>query len=120
MRMPQYTTCPNCHAFHPIIGDPAEAKCPNCGTPAGAIDSVSAKPKPLPPNKTVLAEPEAMIRYTCPKCKRGLESPASFAGQKLNCPHCSQRLQIPHAPPPAAAPTNKTVLATLETPSSQH
>src|SRR4051812_23054118 len=43
-----------------------------------------------PPNRTVLAQIEAMIRYTCPRCKKSLESPASFAGQKLNCPDCNQ------------------------------
>jgi DNA-directed RNA polymerase subunit RPC12/RpoP len=56
-----------------------------------------------------------MIRYSCPRCKKSLESPASFAGQKLNCPDCNQRLQIPQpsTPPPVPA-VNKTILATEE------
>jgi DNA-directed RNA polymerase subunit RPC12/RpoP len=66
------------------------------------------------PNRTILAEPEAMIRYTCPRCKRSLESPVSYAGQKLNCPGCNQRIQIPQPSTPAAAPVNKTILATEE------
>src|SRR5262249_13124424 len=70
-------------------------------------------PAPSPQNRTMLAETEAMIRYNCPRCKKSLESPASFAGQKLNCPECNQRLQIPKpaAPPPPPLPLNKTILA---------
>jgi DNA-directed RNA polymerase subunit RPC12/RpoP len=73
-----------------------------------------AQPAPAtPPNRTVLAQSEAMIRYTCPRCKKSLESPASFAGQKLNCPDCNQRLQIPQSSaPPATPPVNKTIVAT--------
>jgi DNA-directed RNA polymerase subunit RPC12/RpoP len=65
-----------------------------------------------PPNRTMLAEPERMVRYTCPRCKKSLESPASFAGQKLNCPDCNQRIQVPQPSTPApVAPVNKTILA---------
>lgn len=112
-------TCANCGAYY-SLPDPASGvspRCPSCFVPFQA-------PPPPPggaaqmsgqPNKTVLAETEPMIRYTCPKCKRGLESPASFAGTKLNCPGCNQRLQIPQPPPPAAAaPANKTVLGLPE------
>jgi DNA-directed RNA polymerase subunit RPC12/RpoP len=79
---------------------------------AGATDPA---PVSTPVNRTILAQPEAMIRYTCPRCKKSLESPASFAGQKLNCPDCGQRLQIPQpsSPPPTPA-INKTILATEE------
>src|SRR5262249_36296466 len=71
------------------------------------------------PNRTILAQPEPMIRYNCPRCKKSLESPASFAGQKLNCPDCNQRLQIPKPPASLAAPpVNKTILATLDAPPS--
>jgi len=55
-----------------------------------------------------------MIRYTCPRCKKPLESPVSFAGQKLNCPDCGQRLQIPQPSTPPPPPINKTILATEE------
>ncbi len=68
----------------------------------------------------MLAEPEATIRYTCIRCKRTLESPASFAGRKLNCPSCNQRLQIPQPSTPAAPPVNKTVLAPEVTASAGH
>jgi DNA-directed RNA polymerase subunit RPC12/RpoP len=72
-------------------------------------------PPRTPVNRTMLAQPEAMIRYTCPRCKKSLESPASFAGQKLNCPDCGQRLQIPQpSTPPSSPPLNKTVLAKEE------
>jgi hypothetical protein len=56
-----------------------------------------------------------MIRYSCPRCKKSLESPVSFAGQKLYCPDCNQRLQIPQPSTPPPMPlVNKTMLATEE------
>ncbi|HJT78209.1 MAG TPA: hypothetical protein VJ739_13480 [Gemmataceae bacterium] len=48
-----------------------------------------------------------MIRYACPRCKAVLESPDRKAGQKVHCPGCGQRLQIP------LPPRNRTVLAPL-------
>jgi DNA-directed RNA polymerase subunit RPC12/RpoP len=62
----------------------------------------------------MLAEPEPLIRYTCPRCLKPLEAPVSSAGQKSHCRECSQRLQIPqpYAPPPPAI--NKTILAVEE------
>jgi hypothetical protein len=64
---------------------------------------------PVAPNRTLLARPEQMIRYTCPRCNKLLESPVSLAGQKLNCPGCGQRLQTPQ--PSTPHPVNKTLLA---------
>lgn len=117
-------TCANCGAYYPLP-DPTTGiapRCPSCFVPfqAPAQPAVAAAPTSVPavptasPNKTVLAESEPMIRYGCPKCRKALESPASFAGTKLNCPGCNQRLQIPLPPPPPAAPAapvNKTILA---------
>ena len=57
-----------------------------------------------------------MIRYTCPRCKKSLESPASFAGQKLNCPDCNRRLQLPRPSASPPQPLNKTILAAEEAP----
>lgn len=91
-----------------------DAVCPKCFSPLPA----ETQPAPLipasqgMPNRTILAEPEAMVRYTCARCKKSLESPAAFAGRKLNCPSCNQRLQIPQtSTQPAAPPINKTILA---------
>lgn len=50
-----------------------------------------------------------MIRYRCPKCRKALAAEDREAGAKLNCPHCSQRLQVPIPPPPS-----KTMLGTLD------
>jgi hypothetical protein len=36
-----------------------------------------------------------MIRFACPACKSILESPDRKAGNKVPCPKCGQRLQIP-------------------------
>jgi DNA-directed RNA polymerase subunit RPC12/RpoP len=122
-------TCPTCgHTYRLLEHVPGqEAQCPAClnlflvKAPTPSLLSRPAAPGPAvsvpasPPNRTILAQSEAMIRYNCPRCKKSLESPVSFAGQKLNCPDCTQRLQIPQPPsPPSAPPANKTILAALE------
>jgi len=116
--------CPTCgnqvQVREPLPGQ--AARCPSCfnelpeklTAAASSAARAAQVNQPLSaglPNRTVLAEPEAMIRYTCVQCKRTLESPVSFAGRKLNCPSCNQRLQIPQPSASAAAPVNKTVLA---------
>ena len=45
------------------------------------------------------------MRFACPRCGVVLEAPESRAGDKIPCPKCQQRLQIP------GPPRNKTVLA---------
>jgi DNA-directed RNA polymerase subunit RPC12/RpoP len=127
--MPVNVKCPTCgHACR--LADDArdpEVLCPACRsyfprgtqvTPSllGRTPRAEAPPPPAqaPENRTVLAQPEAMVRYTCPRCKESLESPVSFAGQKLNCPKCNQRLQIPQPSTPAPPAVNKTILATEE------
>jgi DNA-directed RNA polymerase subunit RPC12/RpoP len=91
-------TCPSCQS--PVV---AEA-------PAPAEGTMTAAPPAPSPSRTLLAPLEEPIRYSCPKCKKSLESPAGAAGQKLNCPGCGQRLQIPQP----VAPQNKTMLAVDE------
>src|SRR5437773_8496277 len=76
---------------------------------------MSEKPgKKPPPMRTALAQPEALIRFKCPRCKKALESPLSRAGEKHNCTGCGQRLQIPHPPKPADPVANKTMLGDVE------
>ena len=48
-----------------------------------------------------------MIRYVCPACNSILESPDRKIGDKINCPKCSQRVQVPNPS------KNKTVLGKL-------
>ena len=67
--------------------------------PAGATMPVSAP--------CVAEGQPPMIRFLCPSCKSILDQPDDRAGEKLPCPRCSQRLQVPAAPRP---PLNKTVL----------
>ncbi len=107
-------------------------RCPSCDTPVMAAPAAppatapAELQQPAPPqagkappssqivaaSRTVIAQTEVMIRYSCPRCKQSLESPASQGGTKLNCPACGQRLQIPQSPvAPALAPLNQTVLA---------
>lgn len=116
--------CPMCgHQCNPPEPAGPEMRCPACFSlfpvkpaPASPLMGRAAAEAPAaaPPNRTLLAHPEAMIRYSCPRCKKSLESPASFAGQKLNCPDCNQRLQIPQPSTPPPPPLNKTILATEE------
>jgi DNA-directed RNA polymerase subunit RPC12/RpoP len=125
--MPVNVKCPTCGHVCRLADDAAESEvlCPSCrsffsraaqATPSllGRAPRAEAAQPPAAPNRTLLAEPEAMVRYTCPRCKRSLESPVSFAGQKLNCPGCNQRLQIPQPSTPPPPPINKTILATEE------
>jgi hypothetical protein len=44
-----------------------------------------------------------MIRFSCPACRITLDAPDFAAGNKMPCPKCGQRLQLPDV--------NKTVLA---------
>jgi DNA-directed RNA polymerase subunit RPC12/RpoP len=123
------TVCTICgHKFRSTGSTGQLVRCPAClnqfmndqqAVPsllAGASPPAVQGPMATPPNRTMLAESEAMVRYKCPRCKKSLESPASFAGQKLNCPDCKQRIQIP---PPKVADSplvNKTMLASEEIP----
>jgi DNA-directed RNA polymerase subunit RPC12/RpoP len=105
----QEILCPSCRSYFPRTSQSASSL-------LGRTPHAESAPPPAttPQNRTLLAQPEAMIRYTCPRCKKSLESPVSFAGQKLNCPGCNQRLQIPQPSTPAPPPVNKTILATEE------
>jgi DNA-directed RNA polymerase subunit RPC12/RpoP len=112
-----HTFSPSGHSHADVVVCPAgHAGVPPKSAAAPSLLARGAKPGAAVanPNPTVMAEPEAMVRYTCPRCKKSLESPASFAGQKLPCPGCGQRLQIPLPSTPPAPPLNKTLLATEE------
>lgn len=120
--------CPRCKK--PLESPASEAglkkPCPACGQRL----QVPAAPPPAAPqpnlNKTMLAaddrQPQPPIRYNCPNCKKPMESPASEAGTKKNCPACGQRFQVPAAPPPAASQPNlnKTILASDESQASPY
>lgn len=48
------------------------------------------------------------IHFACELCGRGLEAPASTAGERMVCPHCDGLIVVPRqhaAPPPLPAPT---------------
>jgi DNA-directed RNA polymerase subunit RPC12/RpoP len=119
-------TCPTCgnKCRFPEESARQGARCPAClnlvpiesAAPSLLARSAAVEPPPAEAvNRTVLAQPEPMIRYSCPRCKKSLESPASLAGQKLHCPDCNQRLQIPQPSTPPPPAVNKTMLAVEET-----
>jgi hypothetical protein len=51
-----------------------------------------------------------VIRFSCPRCHAILEAPRLRSGDKVACPKCSQRLQIP------GTPRTQTVLAPIVPP----
>lgn len=122
-------TCPTCsHKWRVperVLGQ--QVKCPACAHQfqCGLASPPSLKAIPLAPEKAseVRRMPQsraahllstASIHYCCPRCQKPLESPTHLAGQKLNCPDCGQRLQIPQ---PSSMPSpldNQTMLASEE------
>ena len=115
--MPLSVSCPFCDARTSIPDRLAgkDVRCPRCNgtfSPARPVAPKKAtlkvpETKPnlqtspqqaIPPSRTVLAEAEQSIRYTCPVCRTSHESPVAMGGQKANCRSCGQRLQIPQAP----------------------
>lgn len=101
-------------------------KCPACLKPfqCGSISPRSLDTRPLPTGsvpvvdsipdtRTVGAQGADNIHYRCSRCKKSLESPAQMAGEKVNCPDCGQRLQIPAAP---SALTASAASSTVEVP----
>jgi len=110
--------CPTCQ--HALKVEDAQLgrrfTCPSCNSPFLAAAPAGAKAGPeaaAPLNKTMLGEIEPPIQYSCPRCKKPLEDPASEAGTKKPCPHCGQRVQVPAASTAGAAP-NKTMLGQVE------
>jgi predicted Zn finger-like uncharacterized protein len=112
-------TCPSCGQKHRVpermIGQ--QVRCPACSTlfQCGSVSPPSAKrpipadpplaPQAAPQVRAAQAETDQSIHYGCPRCSKPLESPAHMAGQKVNCPDCGQRLQIPQPPgPPPSIP----------------
>ncbi len=123
--------CPACeYKFSIPEGDMGKRQvCANCKSPFIAGKSVAEAAQPeismkLQPaaegayNKTMLVGSGAPpIKFDCPRCKKPLEAPASEAGMKKPCSECGQRLQVPAASTPAAAPPaglNKTLLVSDE------
>jgi len=101
--------CGKCHS--PFIAGKAITE------PQGAGNPTSGSAPPY--NKTMLGDTAPAIKYNCPRCQAPLEALSIEAGTKKSCPACSQRIQVPAAPPPAApAPPpsllNKTMLTSEE------
>lgn len=108
--------------------------CPKCARPfrCGSVEGRSLTTEPLPVEspheqpqakaapaiQPARAADEQGVNYRCPKCHKALESPARLAGQKLNCPDCGQRLQVPQptAPWAASVPTAPPPTVTLAAP----
>ena len=45
-----------------------------------------------------------MIRFSCPTCAKGLKVDAKYAGRKVACPKCGEKLRVPAAAEPKPAP----------------
>ncbi len=123
LEMPMFMNvmCPycghKCRVLESALGQ--AVNCPACLKPfeCGSVSPRSLVTKPISvaaASPAVEATPNAReaqpnsgekIHYRCSRCQRSLESPAEMAGQKLNCPDCGQRLQIPAGPAPVAVST---------------
>src|SRR5713226_6761419 len=105
-------TCPTCgHKCRvPESALGQRVKCPACSNQfqCGSLSPPSLATTPLPDKtpppvqaasqaKTVQVQPDQHIHYRCPRCTKSLESPIQMVGQKVNCPDCGQRLQIPES-----------------------
>lgn len=121
--MPIPVICGKCGHFieAPDGADGMQARCPKC---LGCIVVPGQVPN-TPSGKTVLvtaggsaeaapATPQALgpvtFRFYCPTCRGAVDAARNAVGQKMPCPHCGQRLQVPQLPP------NKTVLGSLTRP----
>jgi DNA-directed RNA polymerase subunit RPC12/RpoP len=113
-------TCPTCghkcrvaeRALGQQVQCPACLKSFQCGStspPSLATHPAPAETPPpvqaVPQARAIQVQPDQAIHYCCPRCTRPLESPGHLAGQKVHCPDCGQRLQVPQpaAPPPSSA-----------------
>jgi DNA-directed RNA polymerase subunit RPC12/RpoP len=88
----QRVTCPSCsNAFQcGSLSPPSLVATPLAADGPGAVQAV-------PESRAVGTQPHPHINYRCPRCAKSLESPASSAGEKVDCPDCGQRLQIPRS-----------------------
>ena len=48
-----------------------------------------------------------MIRFSCPTCSKGLKVDAKYAGRKVACPKCGEKLRVPAAAEPKPAPAEE-------------
>jgi DNA-directed RNA polymerase subunit RPC12/RpoP len=123
--------CPACGHKHrvPERSFGQSVKCPACANLFQCGAASSSLPRPIPMEapssvqemsqaRAVKIESTTNISYRCPRCAKPLESPASMAGQKGNCPDCGQRLQIPQAPLPTTSAPSVPVFHARPTPSS--
>jgi hypothetical protein len=112
--------CPGCGAILAVPEHPGPAPDKrsedlieaNVGTAQKACDNaartpIMAQPASLIGARTpIMAQPASLIDFLCPTCKTGLRAAPEHAGAEVDCPKCSQRIQIPEP----IKTTNKTVL----------
>lgn len=111
-------SCPTCgHKCRvPESSLGQQVRCPACSNlfECGTLSPPSLAARPVPPElpttvrttpsaRPVQPQPDQGIHYRCPRCHKPLESPAHMSGQKVNCPDCAQRLQIPKRSVPHVA-----------------
>jgi DNA-directed RNA polymerase subunit RPC12/RpoP len=119
-------TCPGCgkRCRVPESAFGQQVKCPMCSTlfQCGSVPPPS-ETRPLPTEnpppvqvspqvRDAESQADPTIRYSCPRCRKSLESPAHAAGQKINCPDCGRRLQIPQTPTPTASVPVRIIAST--------
>jgi DNA-directed RNA polymerase subunit RPC12/RpoP len=92
--------CAKCHS--PFIAGKALTEPQGAGNPTSGAAAAY--------NKTMLGDTASAIKYNCPRCQAPLEALSIEAGTKKSCPACSQRIQVPAAPPPPAPAPQPSLL----------
>lgn len=55
------------------------------------------------------------IQFKCPRCNHPIETPMEMLGQLIECPSCSQTVEV-QKPPTRLPPTTRPPLATISLP----
>jgi DNA-directed RNA polymerase subunit RPC12/RpoP len=114
-------SCPTC-GYRLAIPDTFAGelfRCKQCGAPfrVAAPADVPAPPVQHVPARPLLPAPaeggdSRTVRFNCPRCNAGFETPAAQAGTKFFCTGCGQKVQVPDPP------QNKTMLGSVAPPSA--
>ena len=105
-------TCPSCAKVCtlPAGFKGGRVRCPVCKV-AFVIPATPAPPAPPATRNDIKPQ---WVKFQCPICMREMKGPDGFAGKKITCPDCGQKIIIPPTPKAKPAAANKTTLGKVE------